>query len=128
MWRDWERAILCTWKPKMALYGNDIDVTTTVLEADWEWICRLEQKDFIGKTAPLKQKSEALKRRLVGFEMVERGIARDRYPIEMDGESVGVVTSGSPASFLHKNIGLAYLQDAHSGTGTEFNVLIRGSL
>jgi aminomethyltransferase len=110
---------------KMALYGNDIDDTTTVLEADLEWICKLDRKDFIGKPALLHQKAEGVKRRLVGFEMVERGIARDHYPIEMDGRTAGLVTSGSPAPFLHKNIGLAYLPNERSAVGTEFNVLIR---
>jgi aminomethyltransferase len=110
---------------KMALYGHDIDNTTTILEADLEWICRFNKGDFIGKSALLKQKAEGIKRKLVGFEMVERGIARDRYPIEIEGQTVGSVTSGSPAPFLHKNIGLAYLPIEHCALGTKFNVLIR---
>jgi aminomethyltransferase len=111
---------------KMTLYGNDIDETTTVLEADLAWICRLDKGEFIGREALLKQREEGLRRKLVGFEMVERGIARDHYPIRKDGEDLGVVTSGSPAPFLQKNIGLAYLPVGLCSAGTEFEVMIRG--
>ncbi len=111
---------------KMALYGNDIDDTTTVLEADLAWICKLEKGDFIGRSTLLKQKDEGLKRILVGFEMVERGIARDHYPVEIDGKRVGHVTSGSPAPYLKlKSIGLTYLPIDRCALGTEFNVIIR---
>jgi aminomethyltransferase len=110
---------------KMALYGHDIDDTTTVLEADLGWICKLGKGDFIGKPALLKQKAEGIKRKLVGFEMVDRGIARDHYPIEIEGQTISSVTSGSPAPFLQKNIGLTYLPIERSAVGTEFNVLIR---
>jgi aminomethyltransferase len=110
---------------KMALYGHDIDDTTTVLEADLRWICKFDKGDFIGKPALLKQKAEGIKRKLVGFEMVERGIARDHYPIEIEGQTVGSVSSGSPAPFLHKNIGLAYLPIERCAIGAEFDVLIR---
>jgi len=110
---------------KMTLYGHDIDDTTTVLEADLGWICRLDKGDFIGRDALLKQKAEGLGRKLVGFEMVERGIARDQYPVEIEGRRVGVVASGSPAPFLQKNIGLIYLPTSLSSVGTEFQVIIR---
>jgi len=111
---------------KMALYGNDIDETTTVLEADLAWICRLDKGDFIGREPLLRQREEGLRRKLIGFEVVERGIARDHYLIRKDGEDLGLVTSGSPAPFLQKNIGLAYLPTRLCGTGTEFDVIIRG--
>lgn len=111
---------------KMALYGNDIDESTTVLEADLAWICRLEKRGFIGRESLLRQREEGLKRKLIGFEMVERGIARDHYVIRKDGEDLGSVTSGSPAPFLQKNIGLAYLPIPLSGSGTEFEVIVRG--
>lgn len=110
---------------KMALYGNDIDETTSVLEADLAWICKLEKGDFIGRSALLAQKQAGLRRILVGFEMVERGIARDHHPVEMNGERVGFVTSGSPAPFLKKNIGLTYLPTDRCTVGTEFNVIVR---
>lgn len=111
---------------KMALYGNDIDQTTTVLEADLGWIVKLNKGDFIGRDQLARQKEEGLARKLIGFEMVERGIARDHYPVYVDGEEVGCVTSGSPAPFLAKNIGLAYLPVAHAEIGRRFEVDIRG--
>ena len=110
---------------KLLLYGNDMDETTTVLEADLGWICRLDKGDFIGRDELLKQRAAGLRRVLAGFEMIGRGIARDHYPVEIDGNIVGAITSGSPAPFLKKNIGLAYLPVEHSAVGTEFDVIIR---
>jgi aminomethyltransferase len=110
---------------KMALYGNDIDETTSLLEAGLDWICKLDKGDFIGRNAPIKQRDEGLKRILIGFEMTGRGIARDGYLIEIGGNRIGTVTSGSPAPFLEKNIGLAYVPIDHSAVGTEFDVVIR---
>ncbi len=110
---------------KMALYGNDIDETTTVLEADLGWICKLDKGDFIGREPLLAQKQAGVKRLLVGFEMVERGIAREHYPVEMNGERIGSVTSGSPAPYLKKNIGLTYLPVDRCSIGTEFGVIVR---
>jgi aminomethyltransferase len=111
---------------KMALYGNDIDSTTTVLEADLGWICKLNKGDFIGRDHLLRQKEEGLTRKLIGFEMTDKGIARDHYPIFINGEEAGVVTSGSYAPYLKKNIGLAYLPIEHTGAGTEIEVDVRG--
>jgi aminomethyltransferase len=111
---------------KMALYGNDIDATTTALEADLAWIVKLNKGDFIGRDRFVKQKAEGISRKLVGFEMVERGIARDHYPIYVGGEQFGQVTSGSPAPTLGKNIGLAYLPIGSTEVGTRFEVDIRG--
>jgi len=110
---------------KMALYGNDIDETTTVLEAGLAWICKLHKGDFIGREVLLRQSEEGIARKLVGFEMMERGIARDHYPVRLDGREVGTVTSGSPAPFLSKNIGLTYLPADRCAPGTEIEVLIR---
>ncbi len=110
---------------KMALYGNDIDDTTSVLEADLGWICKLEKGDFLGRDSLLAQKQTGIKRLLVGFEMVERGIGREHYPVEMEGERVGFVNSGSPAPYLKKNIGLTYLPVDRCAIGTEFHVVIR---
>jgi aminomethyltransferase len=110
---------------KMALYGHDIDDTTTVLEADLAWICRLDKGDFIGRSALQRQQQAGIKRRLIGFEMIERGIARDKYPVRSNGRELGEVTSGSPAPFLQKNIGLTYLPVDLCGTGTTFQVIIR---
>ncbi len=110
---------------KMLLYGNDMDETTTVLEADLAWICKLQKGDFIGRDELLKQRDAGVKRILVGFEMIDRGIARDHYSIEKDGERIGTVTSGSPAPFLKKNIGLAYVPVECKKVGTEFSAIIR---
>jgi aminomethyltransferase len=110
---------------KMALYGNDIDDKHTVLEADLAWIVKLEKGDFIGKSALAAQKAQGLKRKLVGFEMTGRGIARSHYKIVKGGKEIGEVTSGGPAPWLNKNIGLGYVAVEHSAVGTEFEVLIR---
>ncbi len=110
---------------KMALYGNDIDDKHTVLEADLGWIVKLEKGDFIGKAALTKQKAQGVKRKLVGFEMTGRGIARSHYKILKGGKEFGEVTSGGPAPWLNKNIGLGYVAVAHSAIGTEFEILIR---
>ncbi|MBN2134972.1 MAG: glycine cleavage system aminomethyltransferase GcvT [Acidobacteria bacterium] len=111
---------------KMALYGNDIDDTTTVLEADLGWICKLKKGDFNGRDVLLKQKEEGLKRMLVGFEMVDKGIARHGYPVVDNGKEIGYISSGSFAPYLKRNIGLAYLPIELTEIGTEFKVGIRG--
>ena len=111
---------------KMALYGNDIDHTTTPIEADLGWIVKLDKGDFAGRDVIAREKDEGPKRKLVGFEMVDRGIARHGYPVVEGGEEVGVVTSGTHSPTLKKAIGLAYLPLDKSAQGSEFMVLIRG--
>ena len=111
---------------KMALYGNDIDHTTTPIEADLGWIVKLDKGDFAGRDVLAREKEEGPRRKLVGFEMVDRGIARHGYPIVEGGEEIGVVTSGTHSPTLKKAIGLAYLPLDKSAQGSEFNVLIRG--
>ncbi|MBV8516811.1 MAG: glycine cleavage system aminomethyltransferase GcvT [Acidobacteria bacterium] len=111
---------------KMALYGNDIDHTTTPIEADLGWIVKIEKGDFAGRDVLEREKAEGPRRKLVGFEMVDRGIARHGYPIVNGSEEVGVVTSGTHSPTLKKAIGLAYLPLDQSAQGTEFTVLIRG--
>jgi len=111
---------------KMALYGNDIDDTHTPLEADLGWIVKLEKGDFVGRDVLQREKSEGLNRKLVGFEMIDRGIARHGYPIVEGSDEIGVVTSGTHSPTLKKAIGLAYLPQGKSAPGTEFSVLIRG--
>jgi aminomethyltransferase len=96
-----------------------------VLEADLGWIVKLEKGDFIGKGALAAQKAQGVKRKLVGFEMTGRGIARSHYKIVKGGKEIGEVTSGGPAPWLNKNIGLGYVAAEHSAIGTEFEVLIR---
>jgi glycine cleavage system T protein (aminomethyltransferase) len=108
------------------LYGHDMDQTTTPLEAGLGWVVKLAKGDFIGRDPLVRQKQEGLTRRLVGFEVLDRAPARDGYPAVIGDQQVGVVTSGSPAPLLKKNIGLAYLPVDHTAIGTEFFVVIRG--
>ena len=110
---------------KMALYGNDIDDRHTVLEADLGWIVKLQKGEFIGREALARQKADGIARKLVGFEMVGRGIARSHYPIVKDGAQIGEVTSGAPSPWLNKNIGLGYVAIEHAAVGTEIAITIR---
>jgi aminomethyltransferase len=111
---------------KMALYGNDIDETHTVLEADLGWMVKFDKGDFLGHEVLARQKEEGVSRKLVGFEMVDRGIARKGHPVFVDGDAVGAVTSGSFAPYLKKAIGLCYLPASAWADGTELDVEIRG--
>jgi aminomethyltransferase len=110
----------------MALYGHEINETTTLLEANLGWICKLNKGDFIGRDALLKQKEEGIKRRLVGFEMTERGIARDDQDVLINNERLGLVTSGSPAPYLKKNIGMAYVPVEYANEGQQIQIDVRG--
>ncbi|HKA36620.1 MAG TPA: glycine cleavage system aminomethyltransferase GcvT, partial [Thermoanaerobaculia bacterium] len=110
---------------KMALYGNDIDDTVTPWEADLGWIVKMKKGDFLGRGALEKQKAEGVPRRLVGFEMSDRGIARHGYPAQTSA-GAGVVTSGTHSPTLGRPIGLALLPAAAGDVGEEFSVDIRG--
>jgi aminomethyltransferase len=111
----------------MCLYGHEIDDTTTVWEAQLGWICKPSKGDFLGRDALLAQKQSGIKRLLVGFEMQDRLIARDSFPVCIGGSESGRVTSGSPAPFLKKNIGMAYVPAESSAAGTEIQIVIRGN-
>jgi aminomethyltransferase len=113
---------------KMALYGNDIDDRHSVLEADLGWILKLNKEPFIGQEALARQKAEGIRRLLVGFELVDKGIARHGYPVHVQGKQFDAVTSGTFVPFLKKSIGMAYLPVEHSAIGSEFQVDIRGKL
>jgi glycine cleavage system T protein (aminomethyltransferase) len=110
----------------MRLYGNDIDESTTVLEADLGWTIGWKKADFIGKDALLRQKEGGVARKLVGFEMSERGIARHGYAVVRGGTQVGTVTSGTQTPFLKKAIGMAYVPVDMSTPDTEIEIDIRG--
>ncbi len=112
---------------KMALYGNDIDDTTTALEADLSWIVKFKKGEFIGRDALARQKAEGVPRRLVGFEMEGRAIARHGYEVCIDGRTIGRVTSGTLAPYLDRRIGLAYLPSEYCDVGTPFEVRVRGN-
>jgi len=110
---------------KLMLYGNDIDETTTVLEADLKWIVKFKKGEFLGREALGRQLEEGVRRKIVGFELVERGIPRPHYPVFINGEKAGQVTSGTYSAFLKKSIGLVYLPVEHTTPGTEIEVGIR---
>jgi len=112
----------------MCLYGHEIDETTTLLEANLGWIAKLNKTDFIGREALAKQKEDGLKRKLVGFEVTDRGIARDGQDVFINGQRAGNVTSGSPAPFLKKNIGMAYVPADVANVGQRIEIDVRGKL
>lgn len=109
----------------MMLYGNDIDDTTTPLEAGLDWIVKMDAGDFIGKDALQKQQEEGITRKLVGFEMVAPGIPRHGYNIVKAGEKIGYVTSGTRAPHLKKALGLGYVPLELAELGTSIDVEIR---
>jgi aminomethyltransferase len=110
----------------LLLYGNDLDRTTTLLEAGLGWIVKLEKGDFAGRAALAKQKAEGVRRKLTGFVMRGREIARDHYPVSINGTPVSHVTSGSPSITLKQNIGLTYLPIEHTAAGAKIEVSVRG--
>jgi len=110
----------------MRLYGNDIDETTSVLEAGLGWVIGWSNERFIGRECLLAQKASGVTRRLVGFEMVDRGIARHGYRVMQGDAPIGVVTSGTQTPFLGKAIGMAYVPIDRSQPGSEIHIDIRG--
>jgi aminomethyltransferase len=110
----------------MRLYGNDIDDTTSALEADLGWIIGWKKADFLGAEELRRQKDQGITRRLVGFEMLDRGIARHGHDVYIQGEKAGYVTSGTQTPFLKKAIGMAYLPIGRAMPDTEFEVDVRG--
>ena len=114
-------------EPRLSLYGNDIDETTNPLEAGLGWVVKLDKGDFVGRDALVKIKAAPLPRKLVGFEVTGRGIARHGYPLrDLAGAEVGLCTSGSPGPTVGKNIGLGYLPSTMTAVGTKFFVDCRG--
>lgn len=112
----------------MALYGHEIHASITPLEAGLDWIVKLDKGDFIGRAALVAQREKGVARKLVGFEVTGRGIARDGFEVFLDGAGAGWVTSGGPSPTLGKNIGLCYLPAARAVAGTTIGILIRGQL
>jgi len=112
---------------RLSLYGNEIDETTNPIEAGLGWVVKLDKTEFIGKSSLLEIKARGLARKMVGFEVTGRGIARHGYPLlDLSGAVVGVCTSGSPGPTVGKNIGLGFLPTAMSAIGTPFVVDCRG--
>jgi len=112
----------------MALYGHEIHASITPFEAGLDWIVKLDKGDFIGRAALVAQREKGVARKLVGFEMTGRGIARDGYEVFLDGAGAGWVTSGGPSPTLGKNIGLCYVPAAKAVVGATIGILIRGQL
>lgn len=110
------------------LYGNDIDDTTSPLEAGLGWITKfVDGKDFIDRAHMEQLKAAGVSRKLVGFEMVDRGIPRHGYEVaDADGNIIGVVTSGTQGPAIKKAVGMAYVATSHSKVGSEIYVIVRG--
>jgi aminomethyltransferase len=110
----------------MRLCGTDMDETTTVLEAGLGWIVGWQKPTFNGADRLREQKAEGVRRRLVGFEMVDRAIARHGHAVIRDGAPCGVVTSGTQTPFLKKAIGLAMVPADLAAVGTGLTIDVRG--
>jgi aminomethyltransferase len=110
----------------MMLYGNEMNETVNPYEVVYGWVTDLE-KDFVGRDALVRIHDTGLQRKLIGFAMWERGIARHGYPVLKDGREVGAVTSGSYAPTLEKAVGMAFVPSALSEPGTTIDIRIRNS-
>lgn len=111
---------------RLPLYGHELDADTTPFEAGLGYFVKLGKPGFIGREALIRQKTDGVRKKLVGFEMIERGIPRAGYPIRLSGREAGVVTSGTFAPTLGKNLGLGYLPPDAAEPGTEIEIVIRG--
>lgn len=106
-----------------ALYGNDLDDGTSPLEAGLGWLVKLDKKDFIGRDALIRQKTDGLARRLRGFRLLERGFPRPGYEVSFDGTVCGIVRSGTLSPSLGEGIGTAYLPPAAKpGSAVELSI------
>jgi aminomethyltransferase len=108
------------------LYGHELDETTNPLEAGLGWTVKLAKGDFIGHDALAAVKEQGLKRKLMGVEMVERGVARGGYALYDGDQCIGILTSGAPSPVLGKNIGMGYVDIADAVPGKEVQIDIRG--
>jgi aminomethyltransferase len=109
----------------MALYGHEISDTITPWEAGLDWIVKPGKGEFVGRSSLLALQQTGITRKLVGFEMLSKAIARDGYPVLLNGKAVGTVTSGTPSPFLKKNIGLAYVPVGSCEVGTQMEIQVR---
>ncbi len=110
----------------MCLYDHELTEQINPLEARLGWTIKFDKGDFIGRAALLKVKEEGLKRKLVGIELLERGVPRGGYTIYENDQPIGVLTSGAPGPTVHKNIGMGYVDVAHAETGKAVQIDIRG--
>lgn len=109
----------------LPLYGNEMSKDITPLEAGLGMFVKLNKQQFIGKDALVKQKEEGLKRKTVGFEMIDKGIPRHGYEVMADGKVIGFVTTGYMAPTVKKNIGLALIDAAYTELGTTIEIVVR---
>jgi len=109
----------------LCLYGNDIDEEINPLEAGLNWTVKFDKDDFYGKSALLEISDAGVDRKLIGFILKDRGIARHGYDIEVNDKKAGFVTSGSFSPTLDENIGMGYLQNQYAEVGREISILIR---
>jgi aminomethyltransferase len=110
----------------MSLYGHELSDDITTFEANLGWITKLQKGPFTGSDKLADEKERGISRQLVGFEMTDRGIARDGFDVYINEEKVGYVTSGSPAPFLQKNIGMAFVPAEFANVGQELKIDVRG--
>ncbi|HEV8579855.1 MAG TPA: glycine cleavage system aminomethyltransferase GcvT [Thermoanaerobaculia bacterium] len=110
----------------MALYGHEIDETTTPFEAGLGWVVKLDKGDFIGREALVAQKAQGVPRKLAGFEVQGRGIARQGHTVVSDGDTVGGVTSGTWSPTFEKALGMAYVPPEMAAPGTPLTLEVRG--
>lgn len=111
------------------LYGNDIDDSTSPLEAGLGWITKLAKEDFVAKATLQQQKEAGVPRKLIGFEMVDKGIPRHNYSIcDAEGNDIGYVTSGTQSPSLNKAIGMGYVKKEHSAEGANIFIKVREKL
>jgi aminomethyltransferase len=109
----------------LRLYGNDIDETTNPLEAGLGFTVKLDAGEFVGREALARIKADGISRKLVGIEMIGKGIARHGYPVRSGGETIGHVTSGGPCPSLNKNLGLCYVPVSLARIGQRVDIEIR---
>lgn len=109
----------------LPLYGHELSENISPLEAGLGFCVKLNKDYFIGKEVLAKQKDQGLKRKIVGFEMIDRGIPRSDYPVYADGKQIGHVTTGSHSPTLKKSIGLALIDSSYAKLGTEIEIVIR---
>ncbi|MFD0697946.1 glycine cleavage system aminomethyltransferase GcvT [Paenibacillus sp. GCM10027628] len=112
---------------RLPLYGQELSKDITPLEAGLSFFVKLDKGDFIGRDVLVEQKANGTPRKLVGIEMVERGIPRPHYAVYADGKQIGEVTTGTQSPTYKTNVGLALIDSAYSALGTEVNVEIRGA-
>ncbi|MDH3974856.1 MAG: glycine cleavage system aminomethyltransferase GcvT [Deltaproteobacteria bacterium] len=111
---------------KYTLYGNDIDSTTSPLEANLGWAVKVDKGDFIGREAIVRQKEEGVKRKLICMQVRGKGIPRQGYEVYAEGKTVGIVTSGTMSPSLGIGVAIGYVDRAYATPGTAVDIMVRG--